>query len=244
VQAQSQHLPGLAGRADLSGTLGDWRPLTLLAFLADTAKTGVLTVTGTHHEVQVWMQGGTAVAADASGATDLLDGLVEALRTPAGTFTFRLEVVDAPAELPEEMGLLLHRAAERLRSWEQLAQTVPSLQLLISLLPVEGEAQLSADAWAVSVAVAGGYNTPAAVAAHLEWGPFRTCTAVADLVAAGRAKLSPPTRRKRFGELETEGANSAIVTGPADWHAAKRPLWPGAGGSLDDRWSPDWVDEA
>lgn len=215
--------------ADLAGTLREWRPLTLLAFLADTAKTGVLTVSGNQHEVRVWLREGAAVAAEAPAATDLLDGLVEALRTPAGTFEFRLEPVEAPAVVPAEMGALLQQAAGRLRDWETLSQAVPSLQLVVALAPVEGEVQLSSDAWAISVAVAAGHHTPAALAEHLGWGAFRTCGAVAALVAAGRATLAPPPPRPRFGDRSPEPAAAGpAVAGGNEWHASKRPLWPGA----------------
>lgn len=216
--------------ADLTGTLREWRPLTLLAFLADTAKTGVLTVRGNQHEVRVWVRDGAAVAAEAPAATDLLDGLVEALRTPAGTFEFHLGPVEPPAEVPAEMGTLLQQAAGRLRDWETLSQAVPSLQLVVTLAPVEGEVQLSSDAWAISVAVAAGQHTPAALADHLGWGAFRTCGAVAALVAAGRATLSLPPPRPRFGDQTLEPATSgpAVASGGSEWHASKRPLWPGA----------------
>jgi hypothetical protein len=231
--------------ADLEGGLLELRPAHLLEFLGATGKTGMLRVTGHHHTVTVWLAEGVAVAADATGGattdTDLVDRLVDLLRTPAGTFRFVEGALAKPelAHAPEVD--LLPRAVARLHEWEALADAVPSLSLVVKLLNTDDdEVALSSAAWSVSVAVAGGNGSVAAVAKHLKWSTFRTCRAVQELVDAGRAMLVPPPKRRRRGLANSVEA-PAVSRGV--WHPANQPLWPGAGGSERDRFSAAWASE-
>ena len=224
--------------ASLEGGLDELRPTALLSFLAATSKTGMLRVAGRHHTVTVWVADGVAVAADSTGPDDtLLDQLVDLLRTPAGTFRFAEGDLPRPELARRPDPDLLPRAVDRLQQWESLADAVPSLSLVVKLLNASGpEVTLSSAAWAVSVAVAGGHTSVAALSKHLRWSAFDTCLAVRELVDAGRAMLVPPPKRRR-------GRRSSTVAAPTVWHPANQPLWPGAGGDERDRFAHAWFDE-
>jgi hypothetical protein len=94
------------------------------------------------------------------------------------------------------------------------------MAVVIELRRCNDDVQLSADAWNVSTAVAGGEATPQQVAAHLRWQALRTCRAVKELVDSGRAVLSAPERR------------AVTLAGSAS------PLWPG----WDAGWRTPWYD--
>lgn len=220
--------------ADLEGGLDEFRPTTLLEFLAATGKTGMLRVTGRQHTVTVWVADGVAVAADTDA--DLVDHLVDLLRTPAGTFRFSEGELARPDITVAPDPDLLPRAVARLHDWESLADAVPSLSLVVKLLDSDDEVILSSAAWSVSVSVSGGHGSVAAVAKHLKWSTFKTCQAVRELVEAGRAMLVPPPKRRRGKK-----ADAAVVNGPGVWHPANQPLWPGAGSTDRDRFSADWA---
>jgi len=222
--------------ADLAGGLDELRPAPLLEFLAATAKTGVLRVEGRHSKVSVWLVDGATVAAETTGPdTDLLDQLVELLRTPAGTFEFVEGESPRPDRVVAPQADLLPRAVDRLHEWTALADAVPSLTLVVKLLNADGEdVQLSSPAWSLSVAVSSGHASVAAAAKHLRWSAFKTCKAVRELVDAGRATLVPPPKRRR-GAAARHG--DPVVTGQGAWHPANQPLWPGSGSSDRDRFS-------
>jgi hypothetical protein len=221
------------GRDDLQGTLADFRPGALLAFLSASRTSGALSVRGNHGVVNIWLEDGIAVAAQSEIAgTDVVEGLVEILRTPAGTFRYQ-HGQSVPSHLPL-LGAedLLPRVAKRLQEWESLADAVPSMSLHVKLLNAGGrdDVVLSGGAWSVSVAVSSGHASVASVAKHLGWSTYRSCKAVRELVESGRATLVPPPKRRRKRPDQS-------VMGPAIWHPANQPLWPGAGTDERDRFA-------
>lgn len=224
--------------ADLEGGLHEFRPATLLEFLGATAKTGVLRVAGRHSVISVWLADGVTVAADSTGPDeDLLDQLVDLLRTPAGAFKFTEGESPRPDKAQRPDPDLLPRAVDRLHQWTELADAVPSLSLVVKLLNTDDEeVSLSAAAWSVSVAVSGGHSSVASAAKHLKWSAFKTCKAVRELVDAGRAQLVPPPKRRRRAKTDN------VVSG-AVWHPANQPLWPGAGSAESDRFASAWAFE-
>lgn len=226
--------------ADLEGGLLELRPAPLLDFLAATEKTGMLRVAGHQRTITVWIDRGIAVAAESTSPdTELLDLLVDLLRTPAGTFRFSEGVLPQPDNAHEPDPALLPRAVARLQEWEDLADAVPSLSLVVKLLNDHAgeDVMLSSAAWSVSVAVSSGHTSVAAVAQHLRWGTFKTCKAVRELVDAGRATLAAPPKRRRGGH---PGANTKVEA-PGVWHPANQPLWPGSGSDSRERFSSAWA---
>jgi hypothetical protein len=226
-------------RPDLEGTLADFRPAALLAFLATTGSTGALVVRGNQSAVTVWMEDGLAVAAESAEAVgDVVESLVGLLRTPAGSFRFRHDELAPPHRMHPADDDLLDQVTERLHEWESLSDAVPSLSLMVKLLNADGREDviLSGAAWSVSVAVSTGHSSVASVSRHLGWSTYRTCRAVRELVDAGRATLLPPPRRRR------KRAADDAVTGPAVWLPANQPLWPGEGTSERDRFAEAWDD--
>lgn len=228
--------------ADLEGGLLELRPAPLLEFLAATEKSGLLRVTGHQRTITVWIDRGTAVAAESTTSLDheLLDQLVDILRTPTGTFKFSEGELPQPDDAHEPDPDLLPRAVARLREWEDLADAVPSLSLVVKLLNDHAgeEVMLSSAAWSVSVAVSSGHTTVEGVARHLRWGTFKTCKAVRELVDAGRASLVAPPKRRRGGR---PGASGTRVEAPAVWVPANQPLWPGADTDERQRFSAAWA---
>lgn len=209
----------------LSGTLVDIRPRTLLHFLGLTGKSGVLRAQGHNHDVAVRLERGRVVT---SPDGDVVGDVVELLRLGNGEFSF--EETTATGEGGEPLADVLAEADEVLAEWEELSQAVPSVGLVVGLRRSEDGVGgvLSTDAWAVVVEVANGRATPDELAHALGWSLLRTCRAVKELAEQGRAELLPPkhTRRALRGRARAVLAKAE----PRVWHAADRPLWPGAGG--------------
>lgn len=208
----------------LSGTLIDVRPRTLLHFLGLTGKTGVLRARGHNHEVAVRLARGTVVG----GGNSVAD-VVELLRLGNGEFSFEETLSDSVVIGVPVADVLAH-ADDVLVEWEEVSQAVPSVGLVVALRGSgDGEhVTMSSDAWDLVVEVAAGHTTPEALARHLDWSLLRTCRAVKELAEAGRAELLPPTQTRRA----LQGRARAVLAKaePRVWHAADRPLWPGASG--------------
>jgi hypothetical protein len=218
-----------------AGTLTDLWPRPLLQFVGLTGKTGVLRAQGHERTVVVSFVQGRVVGRDAVAAA------VELLRLGNGEFAF-----DEGAPYYDDDGgggvavaEVLAAADKLVAEWEELAQAVPSVGVVVRLRAGAGDdVRLSGDAWEVVVTVAGGAVTPTALAEHLAWPLVRACRAVKELVDGGRAELEPPSRPRhaRHGR-----ARSVVADAPAAaWHAADQPLWPGAG--ADTRPRAPWDD--
>lgn len=219
----------------LTGRLVDFRPRTLLHFLGLTSKTGVLRLAHHDRRVALWFERGQVAGAGEDGTADALDAVVDILRIADGRFSFD-EGATPPlfAREPRQVTHLLESAIEAVMDWEECAQVVPSTALVVELQEAPDEARLSADAWAVSVAVAGGHTSPDQLAGHLRWPLLRTCRAVKELVDGGRAELSPPPRPRTAAAFAGE-ADAVLTT-------ADRSLWPGAG-SEGTPWRTAWYSE-
>src|SRR5688500_15315440 len=86
----------------LQGTLDTFALPDVLRLLASTKKTGRLHLTGGRGSGSVYVDSGSVVAAEASGArnaTSIIEVLFELLRYPDGSFVFDAE------RLPAEPGL-------------------------------------------------------------------------------------------------------------------------------------------
>lgn len=220
----------------LSGTLVDVRPRTLLHFLGLTGKTGVVRARGHDHDVAVRLERGFVIAGPDG---DILGDVVELLRLGNGEFSF--EETMATSQAGEPLADVLARADEVLAEWEEVSQAVPSVGLVVQLRcpKIGAGGVLSDDAWAVVVEIAAGKHTPDELARGLGWSLLRTCRAVKELAEAGRAELVPPTQTRKA----MRGRARAVLAKaePRVWHAADRPLWPGAGDESPFRRSP-WDD--
>jgi hypothetical protein len=208
----------------LSGTLVDIRPRTLLHFLGLTGKTGVLRARGHDHDVAVRLEHGCVTAGEGQ---DVVSDVVELLRLGNGEFAFE-ETATADGG-GEPLADVLARADEVLAEWEDVSQAVPSVGLVVALRrpKIGADDVLSDDAWAVVVEIAAGRYTPDELARSLGWSLLRTCRAVKELADQDRAELLPPKQAKRV--LRGRGRAVLAKAEPRMWHAADRPLWPGAG---------------
>jgi hypothetical protein len=218
--------------ATLSGTLVDVRPRTLLQFLGLTGKSGVLRARGHEHVATVRFAGGRVVGPDAVAA------VVELLRLGNGDFEFDESTAAAMAE-GATVADVLAAADALVAEWEDVSQAVPSVAVVVRLRVGAGDGHLSADAWDVVATLSTGPVTPTALADHLGWPHLRVCRAVKELVDSGRAELLPPQRARRA----PAGRARAVLAKaePHAWHAADRPLWPGAGGASGRARTP-WDD--
>jgi hypothetical protein len=217
----------------LSGTLVDLRPRTLLHFLGLTGKSGVLRARGHEHHAVLRFAGGRVVG------TDAVATVVELLRLGNGEFDFE-ETNDAAEEDGVPVADLLVAADRLVAEWEDVSQAVPSVGLVVRLhAGGGGDVRMSADAWNVVATIAGGAVTPTALAGHLGWPLLRVCRAVRELVDSGRAELAPPQRRRQV--LQGRARSVLAKAEPHAWHAADRPLWPGAGGDSGRARTP-WDD--
>jgi hypothetical protein len=224
----------MGNAATFSGTLLDLRPRTLLQFLGLTGKSGVLRATGHEHKAAVRFAGGRVVGDDCVAA------VVELLRLGHGEFQFEETAGGADADSRSVAEVLVDADAV-VAEWEDVSQAIPSIGLVVRLRASGGGVGvcLSADAWDVVATIATGAVTPMALVAHLGWPQLRVCRAVKELVEAGRAELVPPSRPQRA----LHGRPRAVVAKaePRAWHAADRPLWPGAAGDFGRARTP-WDD--
>lgn len=207
----------------LSGKLVDFRPRTLLHFLGLTGKSGALRLDARDRRLVLWFHNGSVVGAGDDGSIDTLDTVVDILRVANGRFSFDEGATLATAGRPQPVAALLESAVEAVVDWEECAQVVPSTALAVELRSVPGDGAVSADAWAVVVAVTAGHLTPDAVADALGWPALRTCRAVKELVEGGRAVLSPAAQARLGTPAGPVGAALTTAVG------TERALWPGAG---------------
>ncbi|HVF75933.1 MAG TPA: DUF4388 domain-containing protein [Acidimicrobiales bacterium] len=207
----------------LTGTLVDFRPRTLLHFLGLTGKSGVLRV----DDIAVSFRNGRVLGDDA------VDEVVRMLRTPQGRFRFEESATVGGDVFGRHIAEVLAEAGEAVMDWEEVAQVVPSMAVVVTLSHGDDDVHLSADAWTLSTAVAAGHTTPAQLMTQLGWPALRVCRAVSELVTGGRAAVAPPVRERR---ASLRGRAETILTATTE-----RPLWPGHGQS-ESRWRTPWHD--
>lgn len=177
----------------LQGTLETFALPDVLRLLASTKKTGQLRLTGGRGSGSIWLDGGSIIASEASGAP-LADGasevLFELLRFKEGDFVFDADSLASDGGAPADVEPTLEAAEAMLDEWKSIEAVVPSLSGWVSLsseLPTD-EVTLGRDRWAEIVAIGGGI-TVSGLGDVLHLGELPVSRTVKELVEEGLVEL-------------------------------------------------------
>jgi len=177
----------------LQGTLETFALPDVLRLLASTKKTGQLRLTGGRGSGSIWLDGGSIIASEASGAP-LADGasevVFELLRFKEGDFVFDADSLASDGGAPADVEATLESAEAMLDEWKSIEAVVPSLSGWVSLsaeLPSD-EVTLDRDRWAEIVAIGGGI-TVGGLGDLLQLGELPVSRTVKELVEAGLVTL-------------------------------------------------------
>src|SRR4051812_45500780 len=177
----------------LQGTLETFALPDVLRLLASTKKTGQLRLTGGRGSGSIWLDGGSIIASEASGAP-LADGasevVFELLRFKEGDFVFDADSLASDGGAPVDVEPTLDAAEAMLDEWKSIEAVVPSLAGWVSLsdeLPTD-EVTLGRDRWAEIVAIGGGI-TVGGLGDALQLGELPVSRTVKELVEQGLVTL-------------------------------------------------------
>lgn len=180
----------------LSGTIETFALPDVLRLLASTKKTGCLRLDGSRGTGAIFVEGGSIVGGDASGAPHA-DGadevLFELLRFKEGDFEFVADAAPDAKGSPAEVESTLDAAEKMLDEWKGIEAVVPSLDHWVQLnesLPGE-EVTVTADRWKTLVAVAGGTSV-GRLGESLSLGELPVSRSVKDLVELGLVTVGEP----------------------------------------------------
>lgn len=203
----------------LQGTLETFTVAEVFRLLADTRKSGQLTLTGDQITTTVWLADGRVRNATRMGAGpapvdgSVVDVFVDLLRLSAGSFDFdgTVDVSEMPGAGPLDRDVddLLAAAEVSVAEWRELEAIIPSPDVIVTLAPSTEAATVTVtgDEWSLLAAVAGG----------------RSAGAVSDSLGADRLETA---RRLRplveLGLVVVEAPAAVPVATPApsnDWMA-------------------------
>jgi len=194
---RSRHHPEVT--VALQGTLDTFALPDVLRLLASTKKTGRLHVTGSRGTGSVFVDGGSVVAAEASGvrnATSSTEVLFELLRYPEGSFVFDTDRPPVEPGIATDVEPLLVDAERLLEEWKGIEAVVPSLDAWVSLSPTlpRQEIVVAAGQWRAIVAVGSGC-TIWSIGDKLGLSEVPVSRAVKELVEAGLALVGNAPER-------------------------------------------------
>jgi hypothetical protein len=180
----------------LQGTIETFALPDVLRLLASTKKTGHLQLDGSRGSGSIWVESGTIVGGEASGAPHAGGAdevLFEMLRFKEGDFVFDGETDIQMKHAPIEVEPALETAERMLDEWKSIETVVPSLDHQVVLAPAlkADEITISADRWKTIVAVAGG-TTVGSLGNSLELGELPVSRNVKELVELGLVTVDEP----------------------------------------------------
>jgi hypothetical protein len=181
----------------LQGTIETFALPDVLRLLASTKKTGRLQLDGSRGSGSIWVETGTIVGGEASGAPHAAGSdevLFEMLRFKEGDFVFDADTDIQMKHAPVEVEPALDTAEKMLDEWKSIESVVPSLDHRVQLAPkLKGdEITIGADRWKTIVAVAGG-TTVGALGDTLELGELPVSRNVKELVEMGLVTIDEPS---------------------------------------------------
>ncbi len=177
----------------LQGTIETFALPDVMRLLASTKKTGCLRLSGIRGNGSVWVDNGTIVASEASGAlhaTSPVDVFFELLRFKDGDFVFDADVTaDSPGSAAE-VEPTLDEAEKMLAEWKAIEAVVPSLDAWVELAPELTDEEITVDRarWRLLVAVAAG-STVGELGDQCEMSELAISRQVKELVEAGLVKV-------------------------------------------------------
>ena len=210
----------------LQGTLDTFALPDVLRLLASTKKTGRLVISGARGNGSVWVDAGSVVGTQATGAgpdPDAVTVLFELLRFGGdGSFTFEAGTTTTDASSPRPVEPLLIDAERRLVEWREIEAVVPSMDAWVSLVAelTTVDITVTADLWKRVVAIGSGTSV-GGVARTLQLGELDVCRGVKELVELGLVEVgaapvsvpvSAPVAAARV--TETPGSGSGATWDP------------------------------
>jgi len=219
----------------LQGTLETFALPDVLRLLASTKKTGQLRLSGGRGSGSIWLDGGSIIASEASGAP-LADGasevVFELLRFKEGEFVFDADSLASDGGAPADVEETLESAEAMLDEWKSVEAVVPSLGGWVSLsaeLPSD-EVTLNRDRWAEIVAIGGG-TTVGGLGDVLQLGELPVSRTVKQLIELGLVTLgeapadapAPPAYEPPAFEPEPEPAFEPVFEASAEADVALAP---------------------
>jgi predicted DNA-binding transcriptional regulator len=177
----------------LQGTIETFALPDVMRLLASTKKTGCLRLSGSRGNGSIWVDSGTIVASEASGArhaTSPVDVFFELLRFKEGDFVFDADVTaDSPGSAAE-VEPTLDEAEKMLGEWKAIEAVVPSLAAWVELAPELTDEEITVDSarWRVLVAVASGVTVDE-LGDQFEMSELTISRQVKELVDAGLVKV-------------------------------------------------------
>jgi hypothetical protein len=178
----------------LQGTLDTFALPDVLRLLASTKKTGRLLITGNRGSGSVWVDAGSVVGSEASGAEgeqEDVDVLFELLRYAEGAFTFEAGTTAPSPHASRAVEPLLVDAERQLAEWREIEAVVPSMEAWVSLVSElsEPEILIAAEKWKTIVAIGSGTSV-SGIGSALDLGELPVCRLVKELVELGLVNVS------------------------------------------------------
>ena len=177
----------------LQGAIETFAVADVLRLLADTNKSGQMTVSGSEKSGSIWVEAGHIYAADVSDSavTDPAEVLFHLLRFASGTFTFEGDRKHPVPGEPVSIDATLAQAEEMMREWRSIEAVVPSQDAWVRLKSEVGRSDvaMTAEQWRSVVAVGAG-ATARQIARKLELSELPTGRALTQLVELGLAEVS------------------------------------------------------
>lgn len=180
----------------LQGTIETFALPDVLRLLSSTKKTGCLRLDGGRGSGSIWVESGSIVGGEATGAphADSADEvLFELLRFKDGDFIFDADADVQIKHSPADVEPTLDAAEKMLDEWRSIEAVVPSLDHFVALVPelTGDEVVISADRWKTIVAVAGGTSV-GRLGDELELGELPVSRNVKELVELGLLSIDEP----------------------------------------------------
>jgi hypothetical protein len=180
----------------LQGTIETFALPDVLRLLASTKKTGCLRLEGSRGDGSLWVEGGSLVGSEASGAPHA-DGpgevLFELLRFKDGDFVFDADADVLVQHSPADVEPTLEQAESMLEEWREIEAVVPTLDHWVSLaaeLP-QPEVTVTAEVWKTLVAVSAGTSV-GALGDDLSLGELPVSRTVKELAGLGLVEVGDP----------------------------------------------------
>jgi len=191
----------------LQGTIETFALPDVMRLLASTKKTGCLRLDGSRGSGSVWVESGTIVASDASGALHAgspVEVFFELLRFKDGDFVFDSDVTAETKGVAAEVEPTLDEAERMLEEWRAIEAVVPSLAAWVELQPELGADEVTIDRarWRLLAAVGAG-TTVGELGDRFELGELAVSRLVKELVDADLVTV---------GDAPTGGATLAAST--------------------------------
>jgi hypothetical protein len=198
----------------LQGTIETFALPDVMRLLASTKKSGCLRLTGSRGDGSVWVDSGTIIASDASGAphaTSAVEVFFELLRFKDGDFVFDSDVRPDEPGAAAEVEPVLDEAERMLDEWKAIEAVVPSLDSWVTLTPELGVDEITVDRarWRLLASIGAGTSV-GQLGDELELGELAISRSVKELVDADLALIGEaPVGRYEPAAVATSPLESA-----------------------------------